>query len=338
MCGGEGVGSIGCETGVPSVVLDRCIGRMQAFLVLARAALAAEFPSFEIAQAYQVFDLVVPPTQSAADRHLDRLSHVLHLDAVELKAQWQDFLPRAQNVRPTSSRSSNKDAWRTVLELVEQDKRLQVAHPCGQLQLALVAYAAVGVSSSGVEQMFSKTALKFNDRMGRCSDANEESFLRVCMDLPDRDVAATLEAAQQLWAKAFGVARCSQRKPRFDKGVKRKLPPSGDAESAFVKRRRAASSAVASSLAPWAKNVAIEQLSRPVAPGGSWTVGHSAELAFLNAKRHTKAVDAQAENTLLPAESTQQMVQAAIEKDSQTGRRPARASARQAESNQPLME
>ena len=239
---------------------------------------------------------------------------MLHLDAVELKAQWQDFLPRAQNVRPTSSRSSNKDAWRTVLELVEQDKRPQVAHPCGQLQLALVAYAAVGVSSSGVEQMFSKTALKFNDRMGRCSDANEESFLRVCMDLPDRDVAATLEAAQQLWAKAFGVARCSQRKPRFDKGVKRKLPPSGDAESAFVKRRRAASSAVASSLAPWAKKVAIEQLSRPVAPAGSWTVGHSAELAFLNAKRHTKDVDAQAENTLLPAESTQQLRQAAVEK------------------------
>ena len=132
-CGGC-TGSIGCETGVPSVVLDRCIGRMQAFLVLARAALAAEFPSFESAQAYQVFDLVVPPTQSVADRHLERLSHeVLHLDAVELKAQWQDFLPRAQNVRPTSSRSNNNDAWRTVLELVEQDKRLQAAHPCGQL-------------------------------------------------------------------------------------------------------------------------------------------------------------------------------------------------------------
>ena len=116
------------------------------------------------------------------------------------------------------------------LELVEQDKRLQVAHPCGQLQLALVAYALVGVSSSGVEQMFSKTALKFNDRMGQCNDANEELFLRVCMGLPDRDAAATLEAGQQLWAKAFGVARCSQRKPRFDKR--------GQEKASTLRRRR----------------------------------------------------------------------------------------------------
>ena len=56
---------------------------------------------------------------------------------------------------------------------------MQCAHDIGQLRVALVAYAAFGVSSSGVEQQFSKAALKFTDRMHRCSANNEEAFLRV---------------------------------------------------------------------------------------------------------------------------------------------------------------
>ena len=311
---GDCTGSIGCETGVPHDMLDRCFGRMQAFLALARAALAAEFPSFELAQAFQVFDLVAPPTHAVADRHLQRLSQTLNLNAVELKAQWRDFLPRAQSVRPAPSRSSNKDAWKMVVERVENDKRLQAAHPFRQLQLALVAYAAFGVSSSGVEQKFSKSALKFTDRMGRCNDEQEESFLRVSMDLPDRDVPATLQFAIKLWHKAFPVPRGSPYTPRFDRGVKRKRLSSGDAESAFVQQRRAAARAAASSLASGAKAAAIEQLSRPAAPAGSWTAGHSSELAFLSAKLHSKAVDAAAEHTLLPAESTPELQHAAAEK------------------------
>ena len=42
--------SIGYERGVPGDVVDRCIQRMRSYVVLARAALAAEFPSFEISQ------------------------------------------------------------------------------------------------------------------------------------------------------------------------------------------------------------------------------------------------------------------------------------------------
>ena len=42
--------SIGFEHGVPRDIVDRCIQRMRSYVVLARAALAAEFPSFEISQ------------------------------------------------------------------------------------------------------------------------------------------------------------------------------------------------------------------------------------------------------------------------------------------------
>ena len=42
--------SIGDETGVKQDVIDRCLGRMRSWIILARAALDAEFPSWEIAQ------------------------------------------------------------------------------------------------------------------------------------------------------------------------------------------------------------------------------------------------------------------------------------------------
>ena len=42
--------SIGFEHGVPRDIVDRCIQRMRSYVVLAHAALAAEFPSFEISQ------------------------------------------------------------------------------------------------------------------------------------------------------------------------------------------------------------------------------------------------------------------------------------------------
>lgn len=46
--------SIGFEHGVPHNIVDKCIQRMRTYVVLARAALAAEFPSFEISQVTRV--------------------------------------------------------------------------------------------------------------------------------------------------------------------------------------------------------------------------------------------------------------------------------------------
>ena len=42
--------SIGAEQGVPEATIEACFGRMRSWVILARASLAAEFPSWEIAQ------------------------------------------------------------------------------------------------------------------------------------------------------------------------------------------------------------------------------------------------------------------------------------------------
>ena len=46
--------SFGDSSGVSEEIKQRCLARMQAWLKLAEAAVAAEFPSFEIAQAWVV--------------------------------------------------------------------------------------------------------------------------------------------------------------------------------------------------------------------------------------------------------------------------------------------
>ena len=49
---GGKVCSIGQDGGVSPDIVDRCIGRMRSWIVLARAALSAEFPSWEMAQVH----------------------------------------------------------------------------------------------------------------------------------------------------------------------------------------------------------------------------------------------------------------------------------------------
>ena len=56
---------LGEASGVGDNIIRRCLARMRAWNTLARAAVSAEFPNFEVAQAFQIFDLssnVLPAT------------------------------------------------------------------------------------------------------------------------------------------------------------------------------------------------------------------------------------------------------------------------------------
>ena len=74
--------SIGVESGVPRDIVDRCLGRMRAYLVLARAALDSEFPNFEIVQSFRVFDLAAPLADGS--QHLARVGKALDIDPLLL--------------------------------------------------------------------------------------------------------------------------------------------------------------------------------------------------------------------------------------------------------------
>ena len=83
--------SLGAHDGVPRAMVDRCVGRMKAFVTLAREAVSAEFPDFELSYALRVFDLSTVAAPASADEDLDRVASCLHLDVAALRAQFQDM-------------------------------------------------------------------------------------------------------------------------------------------------------------------------------------------------------------------------------------------------------
>ena len=67
------------------------------------------------------------------------------------------------------------------------------------LRSALVVYVAFGISTSGVEQKFSLAALKFNCRQLSADACNEDMFLKIALDLPNRDLRKVIDRARCIW-------------------------------------------------------------------------------------------------------------------------------------------
>ena len=244
--------TIGFEEGVPADIVHRCLDRMRSYCVLAHAALEAEFPCFEISQSFHVFD-ASSPMPVDADVHLQRLACALGLDPCTLKAQWQDIFPRAfSQARVTGG--NNREAWYGVLNRLASCKALSDAHPAAVLREALIAYFAVSISSSGVEQKFSKGALRFTDRQASAKAETEEMYLKVCLDFPERDADAICTKAQQVWKHCFSP-RLPRTLMRLDKGTKRKRPAEEEngfvarTEMDFLAKRRAAAKAASAKAA-----------------------------------------------------------------------------------------
>ena len=287
--GGE-TRTLGCDGGVPRSVLDRCLGRMSAWFHLVEKALRAECPSFELCQAFQVFDLAMmrQPAVSAAAEPLERIARACAVDAVKLKAQWQDFWPRA---RALASRG-NKEAWRFALASLDNTHGW-VRHPSEELRQALVTYFAHGLSTSGVEQAFSKGVYVFHKRRFKAGPFAEECVLKVAWDLPHRDRQVVSRLAAKIWSLMYGVPRCTTR-PRSDKGLKRRLGKY--TEKAFVQKRRTAAAASVAAV------VNVTAVSATAASGA--TDAYQAEEGFQAKKYRRREVEACADGLLLPYEES----------------------------------
>ena len=205
------------------------------------------------------------------------------------------MFPRAKARMAVSA--TNKDAWKSVLQHMSSSK-LSTMHPTSELRKALISYAAFGISTSGVEQHFSKSIHKFTVRQLSALQDREELCIKVSLDISGKKLETILENAQLVWRRCMGATRTVTPIPRIDKGVKRAhagnvLPSERD----FVAKRRRAALAAGSKVSP-----SESQLPDPVVPGASWGPTHVKELDFLQQKQHVKAVHAYAENAMLPCE------------------------------------
>ena len=109
---------------------------MQAWVALARAAVSAEFPNFELAHTFRIFDLSALRMPQTPANDLSRVARVVGVEAATLAAQWEDMWPRARELAD----SGNKTAWRQALENVNVHGRTAKAHPTAALRTALVHF------------------------------------------------------------------------------------------------------------------------------------------------------------------------------------------------------
>lgn len=230
-----------------------------------------------------------PPKVEFSNVHAGRLfCHAADIDVHRLQSQWENVFPRARQQKQQGF--PNKEAWRRVMQHLSHHRRRH-SHPTDDLNSALIAYVAFGISTSGVEQKFSLASLKFNCRQLHADACNEDMFIKIALDLPNRDCRKIIDSAQRIWLQHCGRPRV-MKAPRMDKGVKRKRNVMMDNEAEFIRQRRMAAARLADS--------ATEE----VGPGSNWGDTHQKELEFLKNKHDIKRAIAYTENTLLPQEVT----------------------------------
>ena len=208
----------------------------------AEATVAAEFPSWHLLSALDVFDLggVVPGAH--ANPSLEKLAMAFRLNATALKEEYTSILPMALALKKKTGKD-NRSVWAECLTRV-RDRKLRQKFPQGQLYPVIAVYMAWTCSSSGVEQMFSK--LKRSPVEG--ANGRADTDRRICAVVgttPDKVLdEMLLKDAQAIYVRLSksGTTRTARR-ARIDCMSKR--PGNNTSERGWMRKRSEAVLAVA---------------------------------------------------------------------------------------------
>ena len=317
---GNDARTIGGAARITPALLQRCCEIMQTYVVLALQTMHAEFPDYDLMQAFGVFNLrpacrgdnldhVVWTERKQKD--LDRLSMYAGQDPGRVRAQFCDLEPAARYEQAQTGCSSF-EAWKTVaLRFQCGKKSVCQRHPVDALFPVLIKYGAYsGATTSGVEQSFSVLQRFQPAERKHMLDATalDEACL---MLLPDDPVlrARLCDRAVQIWADHLGAPR-ERSKVRVDKGIRRgpmvAAPGEPMTETAFIKKRRRdvagkATSATASE--------AIEAARLSSYSDGRMEILE--EESFQCSKGYTNKIQAYLSNTLLESEIDEDLREAA---------------------------
>ena len=175
----------------------------------------------------------------------------------------------------------NKDAWGKAISGINSHSATARAHPTDVLMKGLVEWKVFGIRSSGVEQNFRKAAVVFGHRRESALPDTEEMHIKLSLDMQQHDRARIIKLARLVWSHCFGRPRTAHRRPRIDKGLKRKachLEDEGVAsisEAAFVRTRRRINQEALVAVSAKGGFTMDPRQSAPPLP--SWTDKHDAE-------------------------------------------------------------
>ena len=287
-------------------VLNRCFKRFSAWVKLAREVLAAEFPQFEIVQAFSAFHLTSERRSNPQrDRQvlvdkLTKLANLFGVSAATLLDEFDDLVPSAQFNLDAAAASDSLGAWRNViLAKDKRGRRILKHHPADTLREIVVRAYSWGCSTSGVEQLFARVRNRLT-RHRNCMDPSYERDEIFLMTLAGESQAALDElsqAAQIVWSKVYGQARASHTESRRRVRDETRGPMAGSV-AAFRQKRRAAVDALV-------KNAQHGGGAPAEGNDDAWTEAHEAEQLFQRKKRFKRALETQIAGGLLPAEQAE---------------------------------
>ena len=226
----------------------------------------AEFPEFDVIRAFNCMNLAkdrkgtrtqqaVQSESDAADiRNIERLALLLDLDPLALRMQLHGHRPIARLHYLEAGGCTCMEAWKVALEKTQRHHASAKRHPVDQLRQLVACYACLGMSSSGVEQGFSK----LNKNICAQSNAGNETEKRLTKLILDKDFMSAAEVdeaialARKVWPEHFGESRHGSSK-RIDRGLKKcKGDGSHDpaSEIGWLRKRRLSVSQAASSRGP----------------------------------------------------------------------------------------
>ncbi len=207
--------------------IDRCLNRLQQWVILANHVLRAEMPKFESIQSFSALRLTplserrqtTDDERATLNEKLAKLAQLLRCDTGTLTDQFFDHLPVAQNHYDHTGCTSFA-GWRHAIETVRGNNRrhrANRAHPCDQLLRVLIRAGAWGASTSGVEQLFSTSRAAHVCQRASLEDMHirDELFLLStksgATNASDQELA---EGAALVWSKVYGACRAPAAAPR----------------------------------------------------------------------------------------------------------------------------
>ena len=227
--------------GVHPEVIDRCMSRMAAWVRLVLSSIAAEFPSWELLNAFAAFNLKLTDKSNFVTDSLCRLSNVFGLDADHLRNEFIDFRLFAQ--RRHAQGLDNLDSWIASIKKVDAShSTLRAAHPREQLRALVSRYAVfIGATTSGVERSFSAILGVIGKQRALLSPhnlANDIKLKLLTIDVPDSVIC---QNAMQIWQSVYGKVRLSgsARARRWVSG-RRRSTIGNRSEAQWLRTRRSA--------------------------------------------------------------------------------------------------
>jgi hypothetical protein len=183
--------SLGGPGKVTDELVNKCLKRMAAWLVVVDAVITTEFPSIDVVVAFSAFDLEAlagDDVSATTQEHIRRLALVFRVPAAALLAEFSYLRPIARNIFKDKS-CSNTSAWNRaltrVLEGGNKSKALE------SLTKVIVEWCTFVATTAAVEQGFSKTRWALKSQQGSAFETFENMVCKLLLDRrPEEDHSA----------------------------------------------------------------------------------------------------------------------------------------------------